>query len=123
MVERQQGGMYPMDAPITEMGLNQNELGMLTKNAKQLKKRDLIVLRETTKEFRSQGEAKVVQVFDQRTGLALNIGDISSVAHAFDDMQDRLNAGPELAAAAACCCCTCCPCCSCTASVVIDAAR
>ncbi|WP_299601551.1 hypothetical protein [uncultured Tateyamaria sp.] len=121
MVERQQGGMYPMDASITEMGLDKIEIGMLTEKARKLTKRDLVVLRETAKEFRAQGEDKVVEVFDQRTKLDLRVGDLSSVAHAFDDLQDRLNATPQLAAAAACCCCTCCPCCSCTASVVIEA--
>ncbi len=121
MAERQSGGMYPMDTPITEMGLDKTEISLLTKSARKLSKQDLIVLRETTKEFRSRGEEAVIKVFDERTGLDLTIGDISSVAHAFDDMQDRLNASPELTAAAACCCCTCCPCCSCTASVVIEA--
>ena len=114
-------GMYPLDTPIAKMGLNKTEISYLTPDAKKLKKSDLIILRETTKEFRSQGEAKVVEAFDQRTGLDLNIGDMSSIAHAFDDRQDRLNTAPMAADASACCCCTCCPCCSCTASVVIEA--
>lgn len=113
-------GLYPPDTPITKMGLGDAEVAVLTDSAKQLTKNDLIILREVTKEFRSAGEDKVIGVFDQRTGLSLNIGDVSSIAHAFDNMQDRLN--DQLTAdASACCCCTCCPCCSCTASVVIEA--
>jgi hypothetical protein len=115
-------GLYPPDTPISQMGLDASEVAVLTDGAKQLTKNNLVILREVTKEFRSEGEDKVITVFDQRTGLGLTVGDVSSVAHAFDDMQDRLNSAP-VAAADACCCCTCCPCCSCTASVVLEATR
>ena len=120
---RQANGMYPIDAHIHEMGLDAAEAAMLTDNAKKLTKRELIILQNTTNQYRSQGETKVLQVFDERTGLHLNLGDVTSIAHAFTDAAKRRNAAPAAAAADACCCCTCCPCCSCTASVVISATR
>ncbi len=118
-------GMYPPDTPITDMGLTPEEVAMLSQPATQLTKRNLLTLREITKQYRDRGEDKVVQVFDQRTGLHLAIADLDSIAHAFDHMQDRLNTHATVAAAdvTACCCCSCCPCCCCTASVVLDAKR
>jgi len=123
MATRLANGLYPLDTPIEEMGLDPQEISFLTANSKKLTKKDLLTLRDTTNRYRAAGEEKVVQVFDQRTGLNLTIGDLASVAHAFEDAADRRNATPQLAAADACCCCTCCPCCSCTASVVIEATR
>lgn len=112
------GELYPNDTPIVDMDLNATEIAMLTESARKLNKGQLIVLREVNKEFRSRGDKKVVSVFDQRTGLNLNLGDLTSIAHAFDDLNDRMNAAPG---AVSCCCCSCCPCCSCCASVVIEA--
>lgn len=120
---RSDTGLYPPDTSIVDMGLAPQEVSLLTNDARQLDKRQLVTLREVAKEFRSQGEDKVLEVFDQRTGLSLSIGDLTSVAHAFDDMQDRLNATGLAADTSACCCCSCCPCCTCTASVVIAATR
>lgn len=118
-------GLYPPDAPITEMGLTPEEVVMLSQPATQLTKANLITLREIAKQYRDQGENKVVQIFDTRTGLHLTVADLDSIAYAFDHMQDRLNTHAADAAkdVSACCCCSCCPCCSCTASVVIDAKR
>jgi len=121
MAQKLPSGMYPLDTPITQMGLNAAETSMLTANAKKLNKKNLLILQNTAKAFGSQGEDKVVAVFDQRTGMSLTVGDIASVADAFEDMQHRRDL--SVAAADACCCCTCCPCCSCTASVVIEATR
>ena len=102
------------------MGLNEQEAAMLTNTAKTLTKANLVTLRNVAKVHRSEGEAKVIDVFDQQTGLTLNVGDIDSIAHAFDHLQDRLNTGGNTLAGDACCCCSCCPCCTCTASVVVD---
>src|SRR4051812_16360995 len=99
--------MYPLDTPIEEMGLDSAEVALLTDSAKRLRKRDLLILSNVTKQYRFQGEDKVIQVFDHRTGLNLNLGDISSVSHAFEDAANRRNAVPQAAAADACCCCTC----------------
>jgi hypothetical protein len=114
---------YPPDTPITQMGLDAKEVDLLTDGAKKLDKAQLLTLQQVTNDYRSEGETKVVEVFDQQTGLDLTIADLTSIAEAFDDMTTRVHASPELAAEAACCCCTCCPCCSCTASVVIEAVR
>ncbi len=121
MADRSGTGLFPNDTPITEMGLNEEEVGLLSNDAKELTKAHLVTLRNVTKQYRSQGEDKVIEVFDQMTGLSLTVGDIDSVAHAFDHLSDRMNTGGAALAGDACCCCSCCPCCTCTASVVIDA--
>jgi hypothetical protein len=121
MATRLANGTFPLDTPVGEMGLNANEASMLTDAAKKLTKKDLLILQDTVDNYRTAGEGKIVQVFDARTGLNLNIGDMASIAHAFGDMQARRNSGAQGAAADACCCCTCTPCCSCCATVVIEA--
>ena len=113
---------YPPDTPIVKMGLNEKEIDSLTDAAKSLDKAQLVTLQQVTNQYRSDGEDKVVSVFDQQTGLNLTIQDLTSIAQAFDDMQTRIYTSPTLTGDA-CCCCTCCPCCSCTASVVIEAVR
>lgn len=114
-------GLYPLDTPITKMGLDDQEIMMLTTDAKKLDKSNLVALRNVTRQYRAQGEEKVLTVFDQITGYDLKIGDLDSIAHAFDHLADRRNTGGQALSGDACCCCTCCPCCTCTASVVIDA--
>jgi hypothetical protein len=124
VANRLANGMYPLDTPIGELGLDTQEVALLTDGAKRLRKQDLIVLRETKKQYYSQGEDKVVQVFDQQTGLSLTLGDLASIAYAFDHAQDRRDLLPRTAdVSVSCCCCSCTPCCCCSASAVISATR
>ena len=120
MQQRGVKGAFPMDAAVSRMGLSPDETALLTDSAKEVTKQDLYVLYDVAKSFRCDGEDKVLEVFAQRTGLSLNIGDVSSISYAFEKMSDRRNFS-QVAADSVSCCCTCTPCCSCTASVVIEA--
>jgi hypothetical protein len=110
---------YPLDGPISDMGLNSAEAAMLTPKAKVVTKQQILVLSDVARMNQGATEEEVTQLFDKRTGLTLNVVDLNSMVHAFNGLNGRRSRSPDAAAAVACCC-TCTPCCSCTASVVVE---
>jgi hypothetical protein len=110
---------YPLDEPIDKMGLGAQEAALLTAKARKVTKQQILVLQDVARSNKGASEAEVIELFDQRTGLSLDVADVATIADAFDRMNERRTRGPTTADAA--CCCTCTPCCSCTASVVVEA--
>jgi hypothetical protein len=120
MAARSSNGLYPLDVPIAQLGLLPAEASLLTEDASKLTKGNLLILQDIGRQYQAEGEDKVLEVFNQRTDLTLTVGDLSSLEHAFSNMNYRMQMF-ETAESVSCCCCTCCPCCSSSATVVIEA--
>jgi hypothetical protein len=110
---------YPLDGSIAKMGLEPAEASALTPKAQAVTKQQILVLQDIARTNHGKSEAQIVELFDKQTGLSLSVADVSSIGHAFDQLNARRAKNVGVAADAACCC-TCTPCCSCTASVVVE---
>jgi len=89
----------PLDTPLSQLGLSESELRVVTPAAQKLTKADLIAM----------AEGKI-----PATAESLTIRDLNSISQVYVDRAK----GVAGAAGNACCCCTIACCCSCCAAAM-----
>lgn len=104
-------GRLPANTPISKLGFNAAEVGMMTPATQKLTKGDLM---ELQKWGRSGGGSPP---------LHLTIADIQSLEKAYQTMDARQHKPGGMSAqdVTACCCCS--PCCTCTAAAEVRPVR
>lgn len=101
------------DTKITKLGLNEDEIKILTPRARDLTKKDLDNLAKIGK-TNPKDKDEVVKEFnnhlkkDGKTGIVVK--DLDSLQKATDRMNPDKKDYPKAAIGACCCCCPCCCC-------------